>query len=389
MDFNFDEIIDRSNTNSIKWDTAPSPEVLPMWVADMDFKTAPAIIEALQKRLKHGIFGYTQTPDEFYNAITGWWYTQHGFVVKRDWILPVSGVIPALSLIVRALAQQGDKVILQPPVYNHFYITLQNCGCKIVENDLIYADGNYTIDFVDLENKASDPEVKLMVISNPHNPAGRVWTKDELKRIGDICLKHNIFVISDEIHADLVYEGLRHIPFASLGQLYSKRSITLGSPTKTFNLAGLQVGYLFTENNDFKKRFQEMLTQQETELLSPFAITALIAAYTDGTAWLETLKIYLNDNYKYVRQYLEKHVPQLKILPLQATYLIWLDCSALEITSGAFASQLLQEHKLWVNAGTMYGTAGEGFIRINIACPRELLVQGLNRLVKGIRDSRD
>lgn len=384
MDFNFDEIVERKNTNSIKWDAALSADVLPMWVADMDFKTAPAIIEALKNRLGHGIFGYTQTPPEFYSAISHWWEQQYGFVLEKDWIMPVIGVIPALSATVRALTQKGDKVILQPPVYNHFYITLKNCGCEIVENNLIYAHGSYTIDFDDLETKAADPGVKMLIISNPHNPAGRVWTKEELKRLGDICLKHEVIVVSDEIHADLTYYGFKHVPFASIGKNYSERSITLSSPTKTFNLAGLQVGYLFTENSRFKKHIQAILIQQEMELLSPFAITALIAAYTNGNTWLEALKVYLYDNYLYLNEFIKEHFPALKVVPLQATYLVWLDCSALAIPSDELASKLFQEHKLWVNAGTMYGIAGEGFLRINIACSRKLLKEGLSRLLKGI-----
>jgi cysteine-S-conjugate beta-lyase len=387
MTFNFDEIVDRNNTSSIKWSAAPSQDILPMWVADMDFKTAPAVIEALQSRVAHGVFGYTQTPPEFYSAIINWWKRWHGFTLEKDWILPASGVIPALSAAVRALTKKGDRVLLQPPVYNHFYITLQNCGCGIVENNLVYSDGNYTIDFDDLENKAADPGVKLLIISNPHNPAGRVWTKEELQRIGDICLKNDVIVISDEIHSDLVISGFTHVPFASLGKSYSANSITLSSPTKTFNLAGLQVGYLFTENKEFKQAIQKILTLQEMELLSPFAITTLIAAYNEGEAWLEALKSYLHDNYLFLKDYIATHFPEVTVTPLQATYLVWLDCSALKKSSEEISEQLLKEHKLWINPGTMYGHVGEGFLRVNIACPRKLLNEGLDRLLQGLTEA--
>lgn len=380
MGYNFDEIVNRKGTHSIKWDAAPSGDVLPLWVADMDFKTAPVIAEALLERVQHGVFGYTGTPPDFYTAIVNWWKKRHGFTLQNHWIIPTAGVIPALSVIIRAFTAKGDKVILQPPVYNHFYITLKNCGCGILENELQYTDGGYVVDFEGLERKAAAPDIKLLVISNPHNPAGRVWTAAELRRIGDICLKHSVVVISDEIHSDLVYNEFYHVPFASLGTAYSNNSITLSSPSKTFNLAGLQVGYLFTENDGFKKRLQQLFTLQEMELLSPFAVTALIAAYDKGEAWLEALKGYLYGNYSYLKTFIETHLPQLRVVPLQATYLAWLDCSELAMCSDTVAALLLHEQKVWVNSGTMYGSAGEGFLRINIACPRMLLAEGLNRI---------
>jgi len=383
MDFNFDEIVSRKNTNAFKWDALPPGDVLPMWVADMDFKTAPAITNALSNRVAHGIFGYTQTPPQFYSAITNWWQKRHGFTIQQDWIVPVIGVIPGLSAIVRALTQKGDKVLIQPPVYNHFYITLANCGCEIVENNLIY-NGAYSLDFTDLEAKASSPDVKLLILSNPHNPAGRVWTKDELQQVADICLRHNVIVVSDEIHSDLVFDINAHIPFASLGEEHSQNSITLASPTKTFNLAGIQVGYLFTQNSIFKKAVNTILVMQEMEMLSPFAIEALIAAYTQGEEWLEALKTYLHDNYLYLKEFVTQNIPGVTVVPLQGTYLVWLDCSVLQKTSVSLAEELLQNNNVKVNAGTMYGAAGEGFVRINIACPRTQLKEGLNRLKAGL-----
>ncbi len=380
MDFKFDEVVPRNNTNSIKWDADKTDGLLPMWVADMDFKTAPAVIDALQKRVSHGVFGYTLTPDEFYFAIINWWQGKHNLTLKKDWIIPVTGVIPALSVILRSLLKHGDKVMIQPPVYNHFYTTITNCGCEIVENNLIYKGGAYSIDFEDLENKAADPDVKMLVISNPHNPAGRVWTKEELQRVAQICLNHQVLVISDEIHSDLTLPEHKHIPFASIRQEHSRNSITLSSPTKTFNLAGLQVGYLFTENSSFKTALQKTLVLQEMELLSPFAIEALIAAYNHGSSWLDALITYLTDNYNYLKEFIAAHLPLVNVLPLQATYLVWLDCSAVGKSSNEIAAYLLRHRKLWVNSGTLYGQAGEGFIRVNIACSRVILTEGLTRL---------
>src|SRR5690606_35046664 len=270
MDNHFDEYVDRNGTDSIKWDAAAS-DVLPMWIADMDFKTAPAIQAALEKRVAHGVFGYTLTPDRFFDAIIGWWKKRHDYTLQKDWVRPVTGVIPALSAIIRALTAVGDKVLVQPPVYNHFYVAVAHTDRQVVENELVFAGGRFHIDFGDLEVKAADPAVRLMLLCNPHNPAGRVWTAEELLRIGDICARHGVVVLSDEIHSDLVYPGRKHIPFTSLNGIDGLQSVTVSSPSKTFNLAGLQVGYLFTEHADLMTPIKEVLTVQEMELLSPFA----------------------------------------------------------------------------------------------------------------------
>lgn len=383
MDYHFDEYVDRKGTDSIKWDVAES-DVLPMWIADMDFKTAPAIQEALQSRAAHGVFGYSLTPGRFFEAITGWWEKRHGYKLQKNWIRPVTGVIPALSAIIRALTAAGDKVLVQPPVYNHFYIAIANCGRQVVENDLVFADGHYRIDFADLEAKAADTAVKLLMLCNPHNPAGRVWTAEELARIGEICSRYGVVVLSDEIHSDLVYHGYKHTPFASLASGNGSLSVTVSSPSKTFNLAGLQVGYLFSEHVHLMEQIQQVLTAQEMELLSPFAIEALVAAYEQGEDWLESLKIYLRDNYTYVIDFCSAHLPEIKVVPLEATYLVWLDCRTIFASSADFADKLVRREKLWLNPGTMYGNAGEGFLRINIACPRSLLEEGLIRFAKGI-----
>ncbi|MGV3761517.1 MalY/PatB family protein [Parapedobacter sp.] len=383
MDNHFDEYIDRKGTDSIKWDAAAS-NVLPMWIADMDFKTAPAIQAALEKRVAHGVFGYTLTPDRFFEAIIGWWQKRHGYTLQKDWIRSVTGVIPALSAIIRALTAVGDKVLVQPPVYNHFYIAIAHCDRQVIENNLRFTDGHYRIDFEDLEAKAADPAVKLMLLCSPHNPVGRVWAISELQRIGEICGKHSVVVLSDEIHSDLVYPGRKHTPFASLNGIDGLRSVTVSSPSKTFNLAGLQVGYLFSEHNDLMTQIQQVLAAQEMELLSPFAIEALIAAYEEGEEWLESLLTYLKGNFTYLTDFCAKHLPQIEVMQLQATYLAWLDCQAIFSSSADFSNKLVQQEKVWLNPGTLYGDAGEGFLRMNIACPRPLLEEALARLAKGV-----
>jgi len=384
MKYNFDEIISRKDSGSIKWDETPFGEVLPMCIADMDFKSAPAILDALQKRVDHGIFGYNETPNAFYDAIIRWWKKRYGFTLEKEWLIPVSGVIPALSAAIQSLSKTGDHVIIQSPVYNHFYSSIENNGCVAIENNLLYDNGKYTIDFEDLAQKASDPKAKILIISNPHNPVGRVWKREELQAVGDICLKHNVLIISDEIHADLVFEGHVHIPFASLGEKYSLNSVTLSSPTKSFNLAGLQVGYFFTQNEQFRKAIQSSFKLMGIELLNLFGISALIAAYEESDQWLDALKEYLQDNYLFLTQFINSNLPQIKVTPLEATYLVWLDCTAFGKTANELSHKLLEEQKLWLNSGTMYGGAGEGFLRINIATSKILLEMGLKKLVKGL-----
>ena len=384
MKYNFDEIISRKDSGSIKWDETPFGEVLPMWIADMDFKSAPAILNALQERVDHGIFGYTEIPNAFYDAIIRWWKKRYGFKLEKEWLIPVSGVIPALSAAIQSLSKTGDHVIIQSPVYNHFYSSIENNGCVAIENNLLYDNGKYTIDFEDLAQKASDPKAKILIISNPHNPVGRVWTKEELQGVGDICLQHNVVIISDEIHADLVFEGHVHIPVASLGEKYSLNSVTLSSPTKSFNLAGLQVGYFFTQNEQFRKAIQSSFKLMGIELLNLFGISALIAAYEESDQWLDALKEYLQDNYLFLTQFINSNLPQIKVTPLEATYLVWLDCTAFGKTANELSHKLLEEQKLWLNSGTMYGGAGEGFLRINIATSKILLEMGLKKLVKGL-----
>ena len=382
MKYNFDEIVPRRGSNSYKWDSVKYADVLPMWIADMDFRTAPQIVEALAKRVQHGVFGYTKAPDAYFDAVIGWFERRYGFKFHKDWMLYTTGVVPALSAIIKALTSAGDKVIVQQPVYNCFFSSIRNNMCEIVSNDLIYQDLTYSIDFDDLEEKASDPRATLLLLCNPHNPAGRVWTREELTKIGDICLRNDVIVVSDEIHCDLTYPGHTFIPFASISERFLKKSVTCSAPSKTFNIAGLQVANIFAADEDIRNKINKALNINEVCEINAFAVEGLIAAYNEGEEWLDELRQYLYDNYIYLKDFFSKYLPQLSILPLEATYLVWIDCSALGLQSAKIAEMLLENEKLWVNEGAMYGKAGEGFIRLNIACPRELLVQGLNKIKK-------
>lgn len=380
MKYNFDEIIPRRGSNSYKWDTAKDENVLPMWVADMDFRTATPIIDTLTERVQHGIFGYTKVPQEYFDATIKWFRRKHDFSINKDWILFTSGVVPALSAIIKALTLPGDQVIVQTPVYNCFFSSIRNDQCQIINNDLIYENNTYTIDFVDLENKAKDPKAKLLLLCNPHNPVGRCWTKEELIQIGEICLRNNVMVISDEIHCDLVYLNHKHIPFASISDEFLQNSVTCIAPTKTFNLAGIQVANIVAADLEIRKKIDKALNINEVCEINCFAIEALIAAYNEGEEWLDQLKTYLYDNYLYLKTFFEKNLPHLKVIELEATYLVWVDCSSLKASSKEISKTLIDEGHLWINEGTMYGEAGEGFIRINIACPRSLLIKGLERI---------
>jgi len=388
MKYNFDEIVPRRNSNSFKWDSAANEEVLPMWVADMDFRVAAPIVSALEKRVSHGIFGYTKVPPYYYDALTNWFERQHGVSFQKEWTIYTTGVVPALSAIIKALTVPGDKVIVQTPVYNCFFSCIRNNDCEVSANQLIYKDRTYTIDFDDLEAKASDPRTKLLLLCSPHNPAGRVWRKEELMRIGEICMRNGVIVVSDEIHCDLVYEGHRHIPYASLGNDFLYHSVTCTAPSKTFNIAGLHVANIHVADEILRNKIDKAININEVCDINSFAVDALTAAYNEGEEWLEQLKIYLYDNYLYLKDFLEKHLPQFPVLTLEATYLVWVDCSAVHQSSTDIAKMLLEKENLWVNAGTMYGEGGENFIRINIACPRELLEKGLNRLLGGFEKMR-
>lgn len=380
MMYNFDEIIPRRDTNSYKWDSASQNDILPLWVADMDFRTAPPVVEALKKRVEHGIFGYTRVPPAYYEAVINWFHRRHGWQIQQNWMIYTSGVVPALSAVIKALTEPGDKVLVQTPVYNCFFSSIRNNGCQIVSNPLIYKNETYRIDFKDLERKAADQKVKLLLLCNPHNPAGRVWTRDELTRIGEICLRNDVVVVADEIHCELVFPEHKYTPFASISEEFLMNSVTCTSPSKAFNLAGLQIANIISADEEMRRKIDKAININEVCDVNPFGVEALIAAYNEGEEWLKQLNRYLSINYNYLKAYFGQYLPELPVLKLEGTYLVWVDCSALKQSSEKIVNRLLQKGKVWVNEGNMYGDSGEGFIRINIACPREVLIEGLERI---------
>ena len=384
MKYDFDKTIDRRATNSYKWDSAPEG-VLPMWVADMDFRTAPAIIDALQKRVAHGIFGYTRVPDAYYDAVTSWFSRRHGWDIDREWIIYPSGVVPAVSAVIKALTVPGDKVIVQTPVYNCFFSSIRNNGCEIVSNPLRRTADTYEMDFDALERCAADPRTKVMLLCNPHNPAGRVWTPDELTRLGNICLRNGVTVVADEIHCELVYQGFKYTPFASLSDAFLHRSVTCVSPSKAFNIAGLQIANIVAFDNDLRSRIDKAININEVCDVNPFGVAATIAAYNEGEEWLNQLVDYLHGNYEAMAEFCRRELPEFPITRLEGTYLVWMDCSSLGMSSDALEHALLDDARLWLNAGTMYGAEGEGYMRWNIACPRSVMLDGLNRFLNFVR----
>lgn len=384
MKYDFDKTIYRRATNSYKWDSAPEG-VLPMWVADMDFRTAPAIIDALQKRVAHGIFGYTRVPDAYYDAVTSWFSRRHGWDIDREWIIYTSGVVPAVSAVIKALTVPGDKVIVQTPVYNCFFSSIRNNGCEIVSNPLRRTADTYEMDFDALERCAADPRAKVMLLCNPHNPAGRVWTPDELTRLGNICLRNGVTVVADEIHCELVYQGFKYTPFASLSDAFLHRSVTCVSPSKAFNIAGLQIANIVAFDNDLRSRIDKAININEVCDVNPFGVAATIAAYNEGEEWLNQLVDYLHGNYEAMAEFCRCELPEFPITRLEGTYLVWMDCSSLGIPSDALEHALLDDARLWLNAGTMYGAEGEGYMRWNIACPRSVMLDGLNRFLNFVR----
>lgn len=384
MKYDFDKTIDRRATNSYKWDSAPEG-VLPMWVADMDLRTAPAIIDALQKRVAHGIFGYTRVPDAYYDAVTSWFSRRHGWDIDREWIIYTSGVVPAVSAVIKALTVPGDKVIVQTPVYNCFFSSIRNNGCEIVSNPLRRTADTYEMDFDALERCAADPRAKVMLLCNPHNPAGRVWTPDELTRLGNICLRNGVTVVADEIHCELVYQGFKYTPFASLSDAFLHRSVTCLSPSKAFNIAGLQIANIVAFDNDLRSRIDKAININEVCDVNPFGVAATIAAYNEGEEWLNQLVDYLHGNYEAMAEFCRRELPEFPITRLEGTYLVWMDCSSLGMPSDALEHALLDDARLWLNAGTMYGAEGKGYMRWNIACPRSVMLDGLNRFLNFVR----
>lgn len=379
MKYSFDQPANRRGSGCYKWDEEQEDGIIPMWVADMDFQTSPAIIEALQQRVAHGVFGYTLVPDSYYDAVISWFNRRHHWTIERNWIQYTSGVVPALSVIVKAFTQPGDSVILQTPVYNCFFSSVRNNGCEVLENQLIQQDDRYTIDFDDLESKTRSPRAKLLILCNPHNPVGRVWTNDELTRLYQICKANHVIVVSDEIHNELTYRGQRYVPYGLVSQM--DNTIVCTSPSKSFNTAGLQIANIICANPDWRERIDRAININEVCDVNPFGVVALQAAYNKSEDWLDELCAYIYENYVALCDFFRSELPELKVTPLEGTYLVWVDIHALGLSSDALTERLLKEGKVQVNSGTMYGAAaGEGFIRLNIACPRAQMMEGLQRV---------
>lgn len=386
MAYDFDALTDRRGTNALKWDVTENE--LPMWVADMDFKTAPEIVEALQKRVEHGIFGYTVVPEEWYQAYINWWKEQHGFTMKQDWLMFCTGVVPAISSVVRKLTTPAEKVLIQTPVYNIFFNSILNNGRRVLENPLKYDGESYYIDFVDLEQKLSDPQTTLMILCNPHNPVGKIWDKDTLAQIGELCAKHHVLVLSDEIHCDVVDPGYGYTPFAAASEICRDISITCLAPTKAFNLAGLQTAAICVPNEAIRSRVNRAINTDEVAEPNAFAVEGAIAAFTKGKPWLEELRNYLFENKQFVKEYMEKEIPEVKVVPSKATYLLWIDCRGLPGSSSTISRYLRENTGLYLTAGHEFGMNGDHFLRMNIACPRGTLREGVKRLKQGISQYR-
>ena len=382
MKYDFDTPINRRNTNSLKWDIAENE--LPMWVADMDFAAAPEIREAIRARADHGVFGYSVIPDEWNQAYIGWWQRRHGFTIDKDWLVFCTGVVPAISSIVRKLTTPAKKVLIQTPVYNIFFNSILNNGRQVLESGLEYNDGKYEIDFDDLEQKLADPQTSLMILCNPHNPVGKIWDKDTLAKIGELCLKHHVVVLSDEIHCDLTDPGKEYIPFASVSEACRENSVTCIAPTKAFNMAGLQTSAVMIPNPVLRHKVWRALNTDEVAEPNAFAIDATIAAFTKGDGWLDELRQYIFENKKRTVEFIEAELPQISVVPSEATYLLWLDCSKMAGTAAQAAGYIRQKTGLFLSGGSQYGSGGESFMRLNIACPRSTLEDGLERLREGI-----
>lgn len=386
MNSRFGEFIDRRNTHCVKWDSIEKrfgrDDVIPLWVADMDFATLPEIITSIKQRAEHGIFGYTQIPDELDRAIVNW-MNKKGWKIKKDWIVYTPGVVTALNLAVCALTEPGDSVIIQPPVYPPFFSVAKNHKRHTLLNQLVYKDNQYYMDFFDLESKMASG-AKMMILCSPHNPVGRVWTRDELNKLVELCLKYDVLLVSDEIHSDLIYPSYRHIAIASLSEDLAQHSVTCISPSKTFNVPGLMLSATIIPNDKLRRKFRTLIDQFAMNSINIFGIVAAQAAYSYGHEWLTELIDYLKGNLEYLKSFISDHIPQIEIVEPQGTYLVWLNFKKLGMDSKQLNNFLINKARIGLNNGAEFGPGGEGFMRMNIACPRSTLVEGLNRLKEAI-----
>lgn len=384
--FNFDEIINRHGTHAVKWDHCPSDDVIPMWVADMDFKAAPCIIDALKKRLEHGVFGYVNVPEEFYQSIINWFNRRHNWSIDRDMIDYTTGVVPAISAVIKGITKPEEKVVVLTPIYNCFFSSIRNNGCEPVEIPLsLNEDYSYSIDYDALEAALAADDTHVLLFCNPHNPAGRVWTRDELLKVNDICAKHNVTIISDEIHCEMVMPGVTYTPFASISQEAGSRCITCGSPSKSFNIAGLQAAFIVSNNAENKARINRAINVNEVCDINPFGLEAFMAAYNHGESWIMQFNDYIAANFQLMRDMIEKELPSFHFTPIEGTYLAWVNIAQTGMTSTQVTKKILDDGKVLVNDGAIYGKAGEGFIRINLATRRAVVEEAAHRIINAMK----
>lgn len=389
MKYDFSQVIERNNTLSIKYDFAKERKkpsgLLSLWVADMDFPVAQEIKDALIERCNHGIFGYSEVKTPYYEVIAKWYQEKFNWSTKKQWLVKTPGVVAAIANAIRAFTNIGDAVLIQKPVYYPFFLTIEDNQRKVVNNSLVYKNGRYEMDFVDFEEKIISHKVKLFVLCSPHNPVGRVWNKEELLKLGDICLKHKVIVVADEIHADFVYQGHQHQVFANLKTDYQEITVTCTAPSKTFNIAGLQVSNIFIANENLRKKFKQELKKTANADINVMGLIACQAAYSQGEDWLRQVKIYIAENLEYVKNFLRDNLPQVKLVEPEGTYLLWLDFRELNLTEEELEDLIINKAKLWLDGGTMFGTEGVGFQRINIACPQKILIQAFTQLKEALK----
>ncbi len=402
MTFDFDQEIDRRGTNCTKWEFINDGDtyifgdhadpkhgrdrLLPMWVADMDFRCPPAVVEALTERGRQGIFGYSEPCDSYYEAVMGWIDRRHGWQIERDWIVITPGVVPAIKVLIQSFVKPGEKVLIQRPVYYPFFDAIRDNGAEIVSNTLIYQDGRYIMDFDDLAQKAADPDLKMAILCSPHNPVGRVWTAEELARFGRICLENNVLVISDEVHCDLIYSDQNFTTFAKAHEDFAQKSIVCTAASKSFNLAGLKISSIIIPDEARRGKFIATGTRNGLFGTNAFGLVAVEAAYNYGEEWLAAVMAYVEGNYRFMVEYIGEHLPQLKVVRPEGTYLVWVDFRALGLDPQMRKELLMEKAKIYLDEGEMFGPEGEGFERFNIACPRSILEEAMERIKVVIED---
>ena len=390
---NFNQQIERTNTASQKWDNLlevfQSTEVLPLWVADMDFAVPPAVKEALSQRVEHGVFGYSTFTPAYYDAIIQWMQTRHQWAVEKEWIQFVPGVVPALNFIVQTFTEPGDQIVIQTPVYPPFYKVVLNHKRKLVRNPLVRdEDGTYRMDYEDLERKFAEGKIRMMILCSPHNPVGRVWTKTELTRLAELCEKWKVMLVSDEIHADMIFEQGAHTPFTTLSDYAQQHCIVCTSPSKTFNMAGFQTANMIIPNPELKSRILKTLQLYSLQEITPLGLVATQAAYSEGGPWLDALLDHVRDNMSYVREFCKHHLPEIQVNDPEGTYLLWMDFRQLGMPDDELFQFLVQEARLGLNAGVSFGKEGQGFMRMNMACTRQTLEEAMHRLQTAVLNWR-